>query len=193
MVALETPPVERGWNAVDFYLDDANGKTHHLYDLVGEKGLVIMFISNHCPYVQAIISKVAKDMAELKALGINAVAIGANDIQQYPEDAPKGMKQLAAEHHFSFPYLFDETQQVARAYDAVCTPDFYGFNKDLELQYRGRFDEAGMQKMEGARRELFHAMKMIAETGKGPDIQHPSIGCSIKWRPGPMQRRTDAW
>ena len=141
-----------------------------------------MFICNHCPYVKAILPKIARDTAELKLLGINAVAIMSNDITDYPEDSPEHMQRLAREYDFSFPYLHDETQEVAKAYGAVCTPDFFGYNADLKLQFRGRLDASGRQNQPDTPRELFHAMQLIAETGTGPSEQTPSIGCSIKWR-----------
>ena len=141
-----------------------------------------MFICNHCPYVKAILPKIARDTAELKLLGINAVAIMSNDIADYPEDSPEHMQRLAREYDFSFPYLHDETQVVAKAYGAVCTPDFFGYNADLKLQFRGRLDASGRQNQPDTPRELFHAMQLIAETGTGPSEQTPSIGCSIKWR-----------
>lgn len=141
-----------------------------------------MFICNHCPYVKAILPKIARDTAELKLLGINAVAIMSNDIADYPEDSPEHMQRLAREYDFSFPYLHDETQEVAKAYGAVCTPDFFGYNADLKLQFRGRLDASGRQNQPDTPRELFHAMQLIAETGTGPSEQTPSIGCSIKWR-----------
>ena len=141
-----------------------------------------MFICNHCPYVKAILPKIARDTAELKVLGINSVAIMSNDIADYPEDSTEHMQRLAREYDFSFPYLHDETQEVAKAYGAVCTPDFFGYNADLKLQFRGRLDASGRQNQPDTPRELFHAMQLIAETGTGPSEQTPSIGCSIKWR-----------
>jgi len=182
MVALKTPEVQTGWRAIDFSLPGVDGKTYSLADVKGPKGLVIMFISNHCPYVQAIIDKIVRDMAELRELGIGAIAISSNDTAQYPEDSFENMKSLAAQKGLTFPYVYDASQQIAQLYDAVCTPDFFGFNANLELQYRGRLDESGMQRTLGGKRELFEAMKQISLTGKGPDEQHPSIGCSIKWR-----------
>jgi len=142
-----------------------------------------MFICNHCPYVKAVIDRVVRDADALKALGINTVAICANDATTHPDDSFDNMKVFAREHGFTFPYLHDESQDVARAYDAVCTPDFFGFNKNLELQYRGRLDASGREPASpSVRRELFEAMKQIAETGQGPREQTPSIGCSIKWK-----------
>jgi len=182
MVALETPEVQIGWKAADFSLLGVDGEKYSPEDVKGPNGLVLMFICNHCPYVQAIIDKITKDMASLKALGVGSIAICSNDAEQYPEDNMENMKKLSAQKGFSFPYVQDETQEIARLYDAVCTPDFFGFNKDLELQYRGRLDESGMQDTPASSRDLYEAMKVIAETGKGPEEQRPSIGCSIKWR-----------
>ena len=148
----------------------------------GPKGLLVMFICNHCPYVKTIRERLVADLRELKALGVHAVGISSNDTVNYPEDSFDNMKQVAAEFDFPFPYLFDETQEVAKAYGAVCTPDFFGFNADLELQYRGRFDAAGRgEPPPNNPRDLFNAMKQVAQTGQGPRDQIPSIGCSIKW------------
>lgn len=183
MVSLETPVCEFGLPAVDFSLPATDNKQWTLEDCRGENGLLVMFICNHCPYVQAILDRLVRDTLELKQYGINTVAIMSNDPADYPEDSFDNMQQIAAQNQFPFPYLFDETQQVAQAYGAVCTPDFFGYNKDLELQYRGRFDES--KKLAAApdvRRDLFEAMKLIAQTGHGPEQQIPSMGCSIKWR-----------
>ena len=141
-----------------------------------------MFICNHCPYVKAIRERLIRDCAELQALGVNAVAISANDPDDYPEDSFESMQRLARDLKFPFPYLFDEMQEAARAYDAVCTPDFFGFNRSLELQYRGRLDASRTAPAATARRELLEAMKSVAETGRGPAAQIPSQGCSIKWQ-----------
>lgn len=183
MVAAETPICEFGWKAKDFSLPATDGKTYSLADAAGENGVLVMFICNHCPYVKAVIDRIVRDATDLKAHGIGAVAINSNDTVNYPEDSFDNMKLFAAQHGFTFPYLFDESQQTARAYGAVCTPDFYGFNGKLELQYRGRLDESGRQPAgPDARRELFDAMTLVAETGAGPREQTPSIGCSIKWK-----------
>lgn len=182
MVALETPQVMFGWKAPDFRLKGTDGKTYSLDDVKGPKGLVVMFICNHCPFVKAIADKLARDMKELAALGVGSVAIMANDTKNYPDDSFPNMIKFKDAHGFSFPYVIDETQDVAKAYGAVCTPDFFGFDKDLKLQYRGRLDSSGMKITEGTRRELFEAMKQLAETGQTPTEQNPSIGCSIKWR-----------
>ncbi len=183
MVSLETPVCEFGKKAPDFTLPGVDQRHWSLKECCGERGLLVMFISNHCPYVKAIRKKLVRDTSELIALGINSVAIMSNDTVAYPEDSFDNMLRAAKMFSFPFPYLLDETQQVARAYDAVCTPDFFGYNADLELQYRGRLDAAGPKSDdEIQRRELFEAMAQVAETGKGPGQQIPSMGCSIKWR-----------
>lgn len=149
----------------------------------GPKGTLIMFICNHCPFVLAIIDRIVRDAAELQALGIGVAAISSNDAVSYPQDGFDRMGDLASAHGFTFPYLYDETQQTARAYDAVCTPDFFGFNAAMGLQYRGRLDAS--RSRAGApdlRRDLFEAMKQVAETGRGPETQIASMGCSIKWK-----------
>ena len=183
MVSLETPVCDFGQPAVDFELPGVDGRVWTLDQCKGDAGLLVMFISNHCPYVKAIRRKLVRDTRELKALGVNSVAIMPNDTVTYPEDSFDKMKVVAKQFDFPFPYLLDGTQEVARAYDAVCTPDFFGYNADLELQYRGRLDAAGPKSEDDTQtRELFEAMKMVAETGHGPEEQIPSMGCSIKWR-----------
>lgn len=184
MVRMETPICDFGAPAVDFTLPGVDGKTWTLADCRGEKGLLVMFICNHCPYVKSIHERLVRDTRDLRALGINSVAIMANDPDEYPEDSFDNMRRVAEEFDFPFPYLIDESQQVAKAYGAVCTPDFFGYNADLELQYRGRLDESRKEPVPGARRDLFEAMKQVAETGHGPTQQIPSMGCSIKWREG---------
>jgi len=182
MALLETPPGELGMKAPDFALKGIDGKIWTRDQCRGPKGLLVMFICNHCPYVRAIIDRIVRDCRELQVLGFGSVAIMPNDTERYPEDSFENMKKFAEEHDFCFPYLIDETQEVARAYGAVCTPDFFGFNADLELQYRGRLDESRKEPVPGAKRELLEAMSQIALTGKGPEVQYPSMGCSIKWR-----------
>ena len=183
MVSLTTPVCEFGKKAVDFSLPGIDAQQWTLEKCCGERGLLIMFISNHCPYVKAIRKKLVRDTRDLMALGVNSVAIMPNDTVAYPEDSFENMLKMSDEFDFSFPYLLDETQQVARAYDAICTPDFFGYNSDLELQYRGRLDAAGPKSDDDTQvRELFEAMKQVAETGRGPEKQIPSMGCSIKWR-----------
>lgn len=182
-MAEQTPICNFGWKAPPFSLPGVDGKIYSLAELKGKNGTLVIFICNHCPYVKAVIDRIVRDANELKSYGIDTVAISSNDADHYPEDSFDNMKRFAQAHGFIFPYLYDETQDVARAYDAVCTPDFFGFNSKLELQYRGRLDasrkEAGPA---DARRELFEAMREIAETGKGPREQTASMGCSIKWK-----------
>lgn len=183
MVRTTTPIGEFNQPVPDFVLADTRERLWYLEDLAGPNGLLVMFICNHCPFVQAILPKIVRDAAELRALGVHSVAIMSNDATQYPEDSAENMRQLAEQWQFPFPYLHDETQEVARAFGAVCTPDFFGYNRDLTLQYRGRMDGSGKQSRPDAPRELFDAMRQIAETGTGPSEQWPSIGCSIKWMP----------
>ena len=172
-----------GRPADDFELPDTDGARHSLATLRGPNGLLLMFICNHCPYVKAVIDRICRDARELPTIGIGVAAIMSNDPVEYPEDSFANMQRVARELEFPFPYLYDETQAVARAYGAVCTPDFFGFNRQLQLQYRGRLDASGRQPAPpDARRELVEAMRMIAETGHGPSEQVASIGCSIKWR-----------
>ena len=182
-MAVAPPLCDFGWPAVDATLPGVDGKEHSILDQAGPNGLVVVFICNHCPYVKAVISRIVRDANDLKAEGIGFVAINSNDAGTYPEDSFENMKSFAAAHRFSFPYLHDEDQSVARAYDAACTPDFFGFNSDLTLQYRGRLDasrrEAGPPDM---RRDLYQAMRQVARTGNGPRDQIASIGCSIKWK-----------
>ena len=182
MPALTTPICDFGWQAVDFSLEGVDGRSYGLQDVRGEKGTLVMFICNHCPYVRAVIGRLVRDVAELQALGIGAVAIMPNDTEAYPADSFENMKTFAAENGFTFPYVIDRTQEVARAYDAVCTPDFFGFDADLGLQYRGRLDASRVELVPDARRELFEAMQEVAASGQGPREQIGSMGCSIKWR-----------
>lgn len=177
-----TPVCDFGWKARDFDLPGTDGKRHKLPEVSGRNGLLVMFICNHCPYVKAIRTRIVRDSAELQALGIGVVAISANDPADYPEDSFENMQRVAREFKFPFPYLFDESQEVARAYDAVCTPDFFGFNNKLELQYRGRLDASRTAPVPDARRDLFEALKAVAQTGQGPAEQIASMGCSIKWK-----------
>jgi peroxiredoxin len=183
MVSTETPVCNFGEPAVDFSLPGVDGNSWTLESCKGEKGLLVMFICNHCPYVQAVRERIVRDAHELKAMGINFVAISSNDAANYPEDSFENMQRIAEEWQLPFPYLYDESQEVAKAYGAVCTPDFFGYNADLKLQYRGRLDESRKETALGdVRRDLFEAMKEVAETGQGPKEQIPSIGCSIKWK-----------
>ena len=182
MVALNPPVCDFGQPAIDFNLPGTDGRRHTLASCRGPKGLLVMFICNHCPYVQAIIDRLIRDCRELSQLGIGCVAIMSNDVIAYPDDSPANMQRWAEELDFPFPYLYDADQSVARAYGAVCTPDFFGYNANLELQYRGRLDASGRSPAPPeARRELFQAMRQIADTGQGPSEQLASIGCSIKW------------
>lgn len=182
MVALQPPVCDFGWRAQDFKLKGADDKLYNMNEIKRENGLLVMFICNHCPFVRAIVDKLAVDCKELQKLGIGVVAINANDPVEYPDDSFEKMKVFAREHNFTFPYLIDETQDVARAYDAVCTPDFFGFNSKLELQYRGRFDESGMQQLPQSKHELLEAMREVAQNGVFKGEQRSSIGCSIKWK-----------
>ncbi len=182
-MAVETPICDFGWKAPDFSLPGVDGKTYTLADVQGENGTLVVFMCNHCPYVLAILERLLRDVKALQELGIGVVAINANDPVQYPADSFENMQKMATEHNFSFPYVFDESQEVARAYDAVCTPDFFGFDKDLGLQYRGRLDASKKETGPAdAKRELFEAMAQVAKTGHGPEAQIPSMGCSIKWK-----------
>ena len=183
MASLETPVCDFGWKAVDFDLPGVDGKRYDLTSVKGEKGLLVMFICNHCPYVKAIRDRIVRDVRALREHGIGAIAIMSNDPSDYPEDSFDNMARVARECDFPFPYVWDETQQVAKAYGAICTPDFFGLNNKLELQYRGRLDASRKEAApDDARRDLFEGMLQVAETGHGPDKQIPSIGCSIKWR-----------
>ncbi len=178
---LDSPEVQAGWKAPDFTLADPDGRSYTMSDHLGDKGLLIAFICNHCPYVQAIAERLAEDTAELIAQGINVLAVMSNDYRLVEIDSPPFMKRFSEYHDFKFPYLVDEDQSVGKAYGAVCTPDFFGFNKAGELRYRGRLDDARMGNPSHRSRELVEAMRLIAATGNGPEQQHPSMGCSIKW------------
>lgn len=183
MVSTPTPVCDFGRPALDFDLPGIDGKRYNLASARGPNGLLVMFICNHCPYVKAVIDRIVRDTRELAAQGIGSIAIMSNDPSDYPEDSWDNMVKIAKEQGFPFPYVLDETQAVAKAYGAVCTPDFFGFNGKLELQYRGRLDESRKETAPaGVRRDLFEAMKQVAETGEGPREQIPSIGCSIKWK-----------
>jgi len=183
MVSLQTPVCNFGASAIDFTLPGTDGKLWTLEQCRGEKGLLVMFICNHCPYVKAITDRLVRDTSELKKLGVNSVAIMSNDPAEYAEDSLENMKAVAERENFPFPYLIDETQEIARAYGAVCTPDFFGYNADLELQYRGRLDASRKEAApQDARRDLFEAMEQVARNGRGPEEQIPGIGCSIKWK-----------
>ena len=181
-MSLKTPICDFGQAAKDFELKSTNNKIIKLNDVKGTNGTLVMFICNHCPYVKAIIKDIVEDCNNLKELGVTAVAICSNDSINYPEDSFENMIEFTKKHHFNFPYLFDETQNVAKSYDAVCTPDFFGYNNNLELQYRGRIRELdNLKPVRAGDSDLYSAMKQIAETGKGPETQIPSAGCAIKW------------
>ncbi|TAL24670.1 MAG: thioredoxin family protein [Aquabacterium sp.] len=182
-MAATTPLADIGWKAVDFSLLGVDGKRYSLADVRGERGTLVMFICNHCPYVKAVMDRIIRDASELERHGIRTVAINSNDPTTYPEDSYENMVEVAQRLALPFPYLFDETQAVAEAYDAVCTPDFFGFNAQMELQYRGRLDASRKEPAPyDAPRELFDAMRLIAYCGEGPGEQYPSMGCAIKWR-----------
>ena len=182
MVLTKTPICNFGEKTHDFHLKGIDEKNYKLNDCTGINGTIIMFICNHCPYVKAIIKDLVNDTNNLIKLGINSVAIMSNDTKNYPEDSFENMKLFAEENSFNFPYLIDETQEVAKKYGAVCTPDFFGYNGKNELQYRGRIRELKeLKPMRSGNSELWNAMKMISETQKGPKVQIPSMGCNIKW------------
>ena len=178
----ETPICKFGEAAKPFDLPGTDGQRYTLEDVRGRNGTLVMFICNHCPYVKAVLDRIVRDVNDLKEHGIGVIAINANDPTAYPDDSFANMKRLAEARQLPFPYVFDESQDVARAYGAVCTPDFFGYNADLELQYRGRLDASKTTPVPGAIRELYEAMAQIAETGRGPEQQIPSMGCSIKWK-----------
>ncbi len=183
MALTNTPICDFGQPAVDFSLRATDGKTYSLTDVRGPKGTLVMFICNHCPYVKAVIDRLAADCRTLAGRGIGSIAIMPNDAEAYPADSFDNMIAFARKHELPFPYVVDETQDTARAYGAVCTPDFFGYDADLGLQYRGRLDEGKTGPVDdGVRRELVEAMTLVGETGQGPKDQTPSMGCSIKWR-----------
>jgi len=183
MSLTKTPICDFGKKAEDFNLKSTDGKILHLSDISGDRGTLIMFICNHCPYVKAVITDIVNDCKLLKDFGIKSIAICSNDVENYPEDSFENMVKFSKSHNFNFPYLHDETQEVAKKFDAVCTPDFFGYNKDLKLQYRGRIRE--LKELKPVRKgesELFLAMKSISLNGNGPKNQIPSMGCNIKWK-----------
>ena len=182
MVLTKTPICNFGEKPHSFELKDVSEKVCNFKDLTGEKGTLIMFICNHCPYVKAVIKDIVNDANNLKNLNVNTIAIMSNDTKNYPDDSFENMIKFSKINKFNFPYLLDETQETAKKYGAVCTPDFFGYNRDLELQYRGRIRELkDLKPVSVGESDLFNAMKMIAETGKGPQNQIPSMGCNIKW------------
>ena len=182
MALTKTPICDFGKKAESFELNSTENKVISLNDIKGENGTLIMFICNHCPYVKAVIEDIVEDANKLAGFEIKSVAICSNDVKNYPEDSFDNMIKFSQNHNFNFPYLIDETQAIAKNYDAVCTPDFFGYNKNLELQYRGRIRELkDLKPIGGSDSDLFNAMKQIAETGNGPKEQIPSMGCNIKW------------
>ena len=181
MASINSPVCDIGWQAPDFNLLNIDGDFVSRDLAMGKNGLLVMFICNHCPYVKAILPRLIADARELQILGVNTVAIMSNDAIDYPEDSFENMQKIAREMDFPFPYLLDANQQIAKNYGAVCTPDFFGFNNKGKLQYRGRFDESRKETAPKVTRDLFNAMKLVAETDQGPKEQIASIGCSIKW------------
>jgi peroxiredoxin len=182
-MAAQSPACEIGFPAPDFRLTGTDGRVYTLNEVRGPNGLLVMFICNHCPYVQAVLDRIIRDVNDLGQFGIGATGINSNDAIGYPEDSFENMVKASHTRKLPFPYLYDATQDVAHAYDAVCTPDFFGFDRNLRLRYRGRLDASRKEAAPAdAKRELFEAMKMIAQTGDGPAEQHPALGCSIKWR-----------
>ena len=183
MSLTKTPICDFGKKAENFQLKSTDNKIISLNDIKGGNGTLIMFICNHCPYVKAIQNNLVEDTRKLIEVGVNSVAIMSNDPRDYPEDSFENMKKISEKYNFPFPYLFDETQKIAKAYNAVCTPDFFGYNKLLKLQYRGRFDASGMtHAKKNTRHDLLEAMLQVAKTSEGPEEQIPSVGCSIKWK-----------
>ncbi len=183
MVLMETPVCNFGEKAIDFNLRGTDGKQWNLNDCAGKNGILVMFICNHCPYVKAIQNRLVEDTLKLIDVGVKSVAIMSNDPKDYPEDSFENMQKVAVEFSYPFPYLIDESQEVAKAYGAICTPDFFGYNASLELQYRGRLDDSGMKSpSNNSNHDLLDAMTEVAKTGNGPKQQIPSIGCSIKWK-----------
>ena len=185
MVALETPICDFGWKAPEFNLIGIDNKYYSFQDIKGTNGTLVMFICNHCPYVKSVIHRIVEDVTVLKEKGIGVIAIMSNDVNDPKygeEDSFDNMKLFSEKNNFVFPYVYDETQSVGREYNAVCTPDFFGFNANNELQYRGRLEESKMEIIPNAKKELLEAMIQVSETGSGPNNQIPSIGCSIKWK-----------
>lgn len=184
-MAAVPPPCDFGWIAPDFALPSTQRQSLRYSDIAAPKGCVVAFICNHCPYVVAIARRLPDHARALADLGVGFVAINANDARRYPQDSFENMGKFAQQFGFDFPYLYDESQHIARAYGAVCTPDFFGFAADRSLQYRGRLDASRREPAPSdARRELVEAMRLVAETGRGPVQQNPSMGCSIKWKEG---------
>ena len=182
MVLTKTPICNFGEKANTFKLKGTDGKIHKLEDNFGKNGLLIMFICNHCPYVKAVIEDIVDDCKNLEKEGLKSIAIMSNDTKNYPEDSFENMVSFSKKNGFIFPYLIDETQEVAKKYGAVCTPDFFGYNNKLELQYRGRIRELkDLKPVRNSESDLLKAMHLVIKTGKGPKDQIPSMGCNIKW------------
>ena len=177
-----TPICQFGTKAIPFSLKGIDEKIYNLEEIKGKNGTLVIFICNHCPYVKGVIDRLVKDIIDLQKKEIGCVAIMSNDVENYPEDSFENMKKFSKENSFTFPYLYDETQKTAKEYGAVCTPDFFGYNKNLELQYRGRLDNAGISGEPLKEKELLNAFHQIIKTGNGPEEQKPSMGCSIKWK-----------
>ena len=177
-----TPICQFGTKAISFSLKGIDEKTYNLEEIKGKNGTLVIFICNHCPYVKGVIDRLVKDIIDLQKKEIGCVAIMSNDVANYPEDSFENMKKFSKVNNFTFPYLYDETQEVAKAYGAVCTPDFFGYNKNLELQYRGRLDNTGISGEALKDKELLNAFNQIIKTGNGPKEQKSSMGCSIKWK-----------
>lgn len=167
--------------APEFNLISTDGKYYHIEDIMGKNGFLIVFICNHCPYVIKIINRFVKEVEQLEKIGVSTVAIMSNDVNSYPEDSFDNMKKFSKKNNFNFPYLYDETQNVAKSYNAICTPDFFGYNKDKILKYRGRLDSGVLESNKNIKRDLFYAMELISKTNNGPEKQFNSFGCSIKW------------
>ena len=177
-----TPICQFGTKAISFNLKGIDEKIYNLEKIKGENGCLIMFICNHCPYVKGVVDRLVSDISYLQQKGIGCAAIMSNDVNNYPEDSFENMKKFSKDNNFTFPYLYDETQEIAKSYGAVCTPDFFGYNKNLELQYRGRLDNSGISGEELKDKELLNAFDQIIKSGNGPKEQTPSMGCSIKWK-----------
>ena len=185
MVALKTPICNFGWKAPDFNLKGIDQKNYNFSSIKGQNGTLVMFICNHCPYVKSVIVRIVEDCQVLQKKGVGIIAIMSNDVDDPKyghEDSFENMIKFSKNNQFCFPYVYDETQEIGRNYDAVCTPDFFGFNSNNELQYRGRLESSQLELIPNAKRELLEAMLQVAKSGKGPKKQIPSIGCSIKWK-----------
>jgi len=182
MVLTKTPICNFGEKPHSFQLKGVDNKLYRLEDCLGKNGTLIMFICNHCPYVKAVVTDIVEDCVSLEKEGIKSIAIMSNDTNNYPEDSFENMVNLSNKYKFNFPYLIDENQNIAKKYGAVCTPDFFGYNNKLELQYRGRIRELkNLKPVRNSESDLLKAMRLIVKTGQGPKNQIPSMGCNIKW------------